>query len=351
MIATSSPRPAVSVVIANRNNAAYLAGALLSVRRQSLRDLEIIVSDDASTDDSVELITAMMREDPRIRLLRDEVNRGPGAARNRAVPLARGEWIAMMDGDDLMHPDRLERLIGAARVDRADIVADDLVMFYADATQPSDCLLKGPWRRRPFWVDPVDYVRLNDLYGAGPALGYLKPLFKASLFADGAIRYDESLRIAEDYDLVLRLLDSGARLRVYPDGLYYYRRHRASTSHRLNEDAIAAMLAANRRFLSYASGRDPRLGAAVLAQRQKLETALSYEKLLAALKAKNWLRALGVGLRSPKAAALLRLPVGVRLRRVSGRLWSGIEPLARPLQRSLAKLANGGFANAVRGRR
>lgn len=350
MLAISSPRPAVSVVIANRNNAPFLAGALLSVRRQSLNDIEIIVSDDDSTDDSVELISDMMREDPRIRLLRGDTNGGPAAARNRAFPLVRGEWIAVMDGDDLMHPDRLEKLADAARADRADIVADDLVMFSADAPSLSDCLLKGPWRRRPFWVDPVDYVRLNNLYGRGPALGYLKPLFKTSLFADGALRYDESLRIAEDYDLVLRLLDSGARLRVYPEGLYYYRRHRASTSHRLSENAITAMLAANRRFLTYASGRDPQLGAAVLAQRHTLEIALAYERLLAALKAKTWLRALAIAIASPKAAALLRLPITVRSQRILAKLMSAAEPFTRAGQSLVAKLANSKFANVSRGR-
>jgi succinoglycan biosynthesis protein ExoO len=257
----------------------------------------------------------------------------------------------MMDSDDIMHPDRLERLVDAACADRADMVADDLVMFHADASYPSDCLLKGEWRRRPFWVDPVDYVRLNDLYGSGPALGYLKPLFRASLFVDGGIRYDESLKIAEDYDLVLRLLSSGARLRVYPDGLYYYRRHQASTSHRLNENAITAMLAANRRFLASACARDPRLNAAVSAQRRSLETALAYEKLLTALKAKNWLRAFAIGAGSPRAAALLKLPLGLRLKRLLAKLGSLIAPLARAGQRIWAKLANGKLANAARGRR
>jgi glycosyltransferase involved in cell wall biosynthesis len=309
-------RPVVSVVMANRNGAAFLAGALVSAQRQSLRDLEIIVCDDASSDDSVDLVTAMMREDPRIRLIRNEVHVGPGAARNKALPRARGEWIAVMDGDDLMHPDRLARLVDAAVADGADMIADDLVMFYADAPRPSHRLLTGRWRRTPSWVEAADYVRLNQFYGSGPALGYLKPLFKASLFADAAMSYDESLSIGEDYDLVLRLLHKGARLRVYPEGLYYYRKHRGSTSHRLNEGAVAALLAANSRFLGDVSSRDPRLRSALIARRRSLVTALAYERLLTALKRRDWLRAFGIAVTSPRAATLLRMPLVLRLRRL-----------------------------------
>jgi glycosyltransferase involved in cell wall biosynthesis len=316
MPASPSRRPAVSVVMANRNGAAFLAGALVSAQRQSLRDLEIIVCDDASTDDSVDIVTAMMREDPRIRLVRNEVHVGPGAARNKALPLARGEWIAVMDGDDLIHPDRLARLVDAAVADGTDMIADDLVMFYADTSRPSHRLLTGRWRRAPFWVEAADYVRLNRFYGSGPALGYLKPLFKASLFAEGAMGYDESLSIAEDYDLVLRLLHKGARLRVYPEGLYYYRKHQGSTSHRLNESAVAALIAANSRFLGDVSSRDPRLRSALVARRCSLVTALAYERLLTALKRQDWLRALGIAASAPRAATLLHMPLVLRLRRL-----------------------------------
>jgi len=314
--APQSPRPIVSVVMANHNGAAFLAGALVSAQGQSLREIEIIVCDDASSDDSVELVTAMMEEDPRIRLVRGEVNRGPGAARNMALTVARGKWLAVMDGDDLMHPDRLERLVLAAEADGADIVADDLVMFHAEGPEPSRRFLSGKWSVAPFWVDAHDYVRLNRFYGPGPALGYLKPLFKASLFAGRDTRYDESLRIAEDFDLALRLLMRGARLRVYPDGLYYYRRHRASTSHRLNESAITALIGANRRLLDEETGLDRRMRAALTARQRSLSTALAYERLLTALKKRNGLSALGIALASPRTLGLLRMPLALRLRRL-----------------------------------
>ena len=307
--------PIVSVIMANHNGAAYLADAIASVRKQSLAELELIVCDDASTDDSAGIVSEARAGDPRIHLLRTEQNSGPAAARNKALSLAKGNWIAVMDSDDLIQHDRLERLVAAAERDGADIVADGLVEF--DGGAHSACVLTGNWAREPFWVNIRDYLRLNMFYGTGPALGYLKPLFRKSCF-EASARYDESLRIGEDFDLVLRLLHGGKTYRVYPPPFYYYRKHASSISHRLNEAALIALKAANRRFLERVREGHPTLIQLLEARDRSIETALSYEKLLCALKNRKWRTVLDIAIRNPASAALLRLPIGVRVRRVLG---------------------------------
>jgi succinoglycan biosynthesis protein ExoO len=311
-----SSAPVVSVIMANYNGATYLAEAVESVQRQSLLDLEIIVSDDASTDNSVTIATGLMAKDARIRLVQSEHNAGPGAARNRALAVAKGEWIAVIDSDDLMHPTRLATLVEAARRDGADMVADDLIQFSSDESFPPKTLLTGSWIRGPAWVDIVDYIELNQLYGPGPMLGYLKPLFRASALRGLSSGYDETLRIGEDYHLVIRLLHSGNRMRVHPLPLYFYRKHESSTSHRLNESALVALKIADQRFLTRVSRSDRRLVAAVAARIRSIDTALAYEELLNALKTRNWSTSARIMMTRPQAAALLRLPVGVRLRRL-----------------------------------
>src|SRR5262249_62391693 len=97
-------RPAVSVIMANYNGAAHLTDAIRSIQGQSLRDLEIIVSDDASSDESARIVTELMAEDPRIRLVRGERNGGPAPARNRALPLAKGGGNAGMGRSGPSHP-------------------------------------------------------------------------------------------------------------------------------------------------------------------------------------------------------------------------------------------------------
>jgi len=305
--------PTASVIMANHNGAAYLADAVASVREQSLSDLELIICDDASTDESVSVISAARAADPRIHLVRGEQKSGPAAARNKALSLAKGDWIAVMDSDDLMHRDRLETLVAQAERDVADIAADGLVEF--DGHAHCARLLNGNWGREPFWVNIRDYLRLNMFYGMGPALGYLKPLFRRSCF-EPSIRYDESLRIGEDFDLALRLLHMGKKYRVYPRPLYYYRKHATSTSHRLNEDALIALKAANLQFLERIRDEHPALIQLLQERDRSIETALSYEKLLFALKNREWRTVLDIAIRNPAAAALLRLPIGVRIRRL-----------------------------------
>ena len=116
----------VSVIIANYNGGEFIADAIRSACRQTIRNIEIIVSDDSSTDSSVRIVESLIAEDDRIRLVRSDVNGGPAAARNRALGIARGEWISVLDSDDLMHPRRLQLIIEEAVKSQADIVADAL---------------------------------------------------------------------------------------------------------------------------------------------------------------------------------------------------------------------------------
>ena len=115
--------------MANYRGARHLSAAMASVLRQTYADLELIVSDDASPDGSSAVVRAAMATDDRVRLIETAQNAGPAAARNRALDLASGEWIAIVDSDDLLHPQRLERLLRAADRLEADIIADDLMFF------------------------------------------------------------------------------------------------------------------------------------------------------------------------------------------------------------------------------
>ena len=98
---------AVSVVLPVHNGAAYLGGSIDSILRQTITDLELIVVDDGSTDGSAEIAAA--RGDARIRILKNERQRGLAATLNRGLREARAPIVARQDADDLSHPKRLER--------------------------------------------------------------------------------------------------------------------------------------------------------------------------------------------------------------------------------------------------
>jgi succinoglycan biosynthesis protein ExoO len=118
--------PAVSVLIPVYNGGQWLAAAIESVLSQTLSNLEVLVVDDASEDDTVRIAEEFARRDPRVRLLRQHCNRGQAAARNLALASARGEWVAPVDADDEILPDRLRVLVEAGEQEHADLIADGI---------------------------------------------------------------------------------------------------------------------------------------------------------------------------------------------------------------------------------
>ena len=120
--------PKVSVVIPAYNNASLLPETLDGVRWQSFQDFEIIVVDDGSTDDTEQAVRGY---DPNIRYVK-QANQGPAAARNHGVALARGEFIAFLDHDDVWNERHLDTLLAAfARYPKAAMVFDDAQGFGA----------------------------------------------------------------------------------------------------------------------------------------------------------------------------------------------------------------------------
>lgn len=307
--------PLVTVLMANFNGERHLRDALESALAQTVSDLEVVLVDDASTDRSLAVAAVVAARDARLRVAASPRNGGPAAARNHGLGVARGRWIAVMDSDDLMRPDRLERLIAAAERDGADIAADNLLVFDDARRAAPHPLVRNA--ARPAWVDPATYVRSNALFGRAPSLGYLKPVFRAATLRTQGSRYDERLRIGEDYDFVARLLASGARFRTYPETGYLYRRHAASTSHRLSRRSIEALIAADDDFRGMLNGAaaPPGLARALKHRARSLRRALAFDGLVTAIKRRDWRAALRLAARDPRAMLLLRLPLLARLGR------------------------------------
>src|SRR5688500_7386568 len=103
----------VTVVVPTRNRSALLSLTLRSVLRQQDVNLEVIVVDEASTDDTTAMLATVA--DARVRVIRHETPLGVSSARNRGASEAHGEWLAFLDDDDLWAPDKLARQLQAAQ--------------------------------------------------------------------------------------------------------------------------------------------------------------------------------------------------------------------------------------------
>ena len=105
-------------MIPTHNRRAMLMQAIASVRGQTVTNLEIIVVDDGSDDDTMSTVESL--GDARVVVIRSTTAKGVSDARNRGIAAATGEWIAFLDDDDVWSPGKLERQIGAARADARD---------------------------------------------------------------------------------------------------------------------------------------------------------------------------------------------------------------------------------------
>ena len=109
-VSTSTARADVSVVIPMYNSSTTILRALLSVASQTCKPVEVILVDDASTDNTLDLIEQFSesRPDCGIRIIRQPCNQGPSAARNRGWKSAKGQYLAFLDADDAWHPRKIE---------------------------------------------------------------------------------------------------------------------------------------------------------------------------------------------------------------------------------------------------
>jgi len=188
-MANRNPKPSVSVIIPTYNRGWTLRAAVDSVLTQTYRDFELIVVDDGSTDDTVEILPSY---GPDIQVLR-QANAGVSAARNTGVRSAKGAFIAFLDSDDRWFPDKL-----GVQVD-----------FFASHPEAVICQTEETWIRKGKRVNPkkVHEKPSGRIFKASLALCLVSPsavMLRKALF-DEIGGFDETLPACEDYDLWLRV--------------------------------------------------------------------------------------------------------------------------------------------------
>lgn len=212
--------PAVSVVLPAYDAAATIGGAVASVLRQTDPDFELIVVDDGSADATAEVVERF--DDPRVRIVRQE-NRGAAAARNAGVATAAAPLVAFVDSDDLWLPGFLAGMreiferdptTALAYTDAWVLDAETLRVSTSTAMQWQHPPIPPPADPTAFLLELVDR---NFLYTATVAR-------RSVLMRLGG--FDERLRAAIDYDMWLRVVAAGERVRLLPGLNAIYRRDR-----------------------------------------------------------------------------------------------------------------------------
>jgi beta-1,6-glucosyltransferase len=211
-----------SVIIPAYNVSAIIERAIRSAATQTLPPIEILVIDDCSTDNTVEVVRALAREIPFLRLLSTPVNGGPSAARNVGLRAASADWVALLDADDAWKQGRLERLSEVASATSADFVADNLVMWDAvRETQFKPAYYDLPEAQRQ--VTLVDVFRADDNFNfSKTSFALMKPICRRKFLADHKLEYNESLKVGEDFTLLAESLFNGAKVILIEEAYYIY---------------------------------------------------------------------------------------------------------------------------------
>jgi succinoglycan biosynthesis protein ExoO len=209
--------PKVTVIIPVYNSAATLARAARSVLLQTLKELELLIVDDGSTDRSFAVASAIAATEARVHVLQMPSNAGKPAAMNHAISLARGRWIAVLDADDRYLPERLATLIEAGEASGADLVADNQrhvdpatgALVRSAFNQPGDGRA----------VDLADFIANSGIRGTFD-FGILKPVVRAEFIARTGLAYHREARLAEDFYYLLEFFAAGGKGWIVHEPLY-----------------------------------------------------------------------------------------------------------------------------------
>ncbi|WEZ85295.1 glycosyltransferase family 2 protein (plasmid) [Rhizobium sp. 32-5/1] len=303
--------PQATFILAAYNAEETIARAIDSALAQTGVSVEVVVVDDCSSDRTTDIVAAY--SDPRVKLVRQEQNRGPGGARNAGLAAARGDWIVILDADDAVSPGRTARMMARARVADAQIVVDNLDVIRLDGARKY--MFDEAHLTAVGTLTLAAFIDSNVLFQTEHNYGYMKPIFERRFLDEHSLRYDETLPIGEDYLLLVSALAKGGRCAIEPTVGYTYYVRSGSISRVLKLEHVDAMLAGDARFT-----KDNQLDtASMTAQKRRhrsIVIARSFVILVDQLKAGSVSGAIRTAWKNPAAVRHLSMPISVRLRRM-----------------------------------
>ena len=208
-----SQSPQVTVIVPVFNKAAYLPTCLDSILRQTLRSIAVICVDDASTDESAEILARYAESDARLRVIRVPSNRGPGHSRNLGIAVASSPYVQFTDADDILPVDALEKLYLRAREDQAEVVRGTISRFQSATPEKLEVLDAVP--------DKSAFVPLDEKSMWIP-WWHTAYLISRALLIENSISYPH-LRSGEDPVFLAAVLVYARRMSTLADVTYHYR--------------------------------------------------------------------------------------------------------------------------------
>lgn len=205
--------PLLTVILPTYKGSHFIGETLNSILKQTVTSIEVLVIDDASPDNTVEVVSAI--RDPRIYLIRNEVNLGVAHTRNKAAAFARGRYITPHDQDDLSEPDRFEKQIALLEANSKLNLVGSWVRTFGDTNE--------------IWRYPTDPVDLKCRFLFGCEVAHTSAVIRRSAIPNLAALYDPDVPLCSDYELFSRMALNGDIVNI-AEPLVRYRRHKDALS-------------------------------------------------------------------------------------------------------------------------
>ena len=227
-----SSDPLVSVVIPVYNGQSTIERALKSVSEQSYRNLEIIVVDDGSTDQTPVLLDHFSEKESRLICL-SQKNAGVSAARNHALSRCRGKYIRFVDADDTLPASSLERMVSRTEKDRSELIIGGYTEYVDRLSREKNLLNRD---------DLISFSELAPIL-CGHANSYYfgvlwNKLFRADLIREHQLQFIPELWWGEDFAFVMDYLRVVNQVSLMREPVYDYRRNPTSTTFRQVLDCV-----------------------------------------------------------------------------------------------------------------
>lgn len=212
----------VSIVIPFYNTEKYIEKCLSSVANQSYRNIEVILVDDGSTDNSKKICERYVKFDKRFKIIQHRKNQGPSAARNTGLDFVTGNYICLIDSDDYIHNDFILRLLSAAKKYNADMVECQ-----------NYCSIDGKLTEKPSANEYANKVTIstgkevlkNYLTHENPRTSTVTlchKIYNTDLFKNNHLSFDINLKRFEDSDIIYKLYEKTHKHVFIPDRLYFH---------------------------------------------------------------------------------------------------------------------------------
>jgi succinoglycan biosynthesis protein ExoO len=288
----------VSVIIPAYNVATCIGRAIHSALSQSLTPREIIVVDDASTDDTVSIVADIASVHKTVHLIQMPFNRGAAAARNVGLENCSSEWVAILDSDDRYLPQRLEYLVASAEEAQLDVASDNYYNYDLFADRIIGVAIPRAMIGTCLPLDRYDFVRncMTNMAGAVD-FGLLKPILRRSFVETIGLRYCEDIRHGEDFIFYLTALAHRAKFAVFPEPHYVYTQRlgslsgKHSTLTRTRVDLSEIEINTRKLATSRLTDGDPQLGYLLSRRADRMRAAQKFFAFRTAVSEGHWIQA------------------------------------------------------------